>query len=371
MTEKLDTTAETAEVIVEPVEGPKPDAPQQPQQPQRKGGFILPVAGGVIAAVLGFGLAQYYPIAGANVDVEALKAALAKQTTEVSALQDQVNALSAAAQEPKDTGLTERVAAVEQSLTEIPAPSDLGPITARLDGVDQMLNDLDQKIASGSAATPNADPVALAQLRAEVEALKSTGLPVEALSKATASIDAKVSEVDAKLASVTADAQALAKATDQRAALRQVQAALDSGGPFEAALADLADLTVPQILADNAKSGLPSLQSLRDGFPEAARAAMDASLRADMGETWTDRVSAFLRTQTGARSLSPRDGTDPDAVLSRAEAGLAIGDLDAALTELSALPAEGQAAMASWLAKAKLRSDATAAIRDIVANSGL
>ncbi|NCM97487.1 MAG: hypothetical protein GW948_09390, partial [Rhodobacterales bacterium] len=111
----------------------------------------------------------------------------------------------------------------------------------------------------------------------------------------------------------------------------------------------------------------PTLAALQAAFPEAARAALDAALRADMGTSLTQRMTAFLRTQTGARSLTPREGTDPDAVLSRAEAALLGGDLAGAQAEIGALPPEAQAAMADWQALAERRLAATDALAALVA----
>ena len=74
-----------------------------------------------------------------------------------------------------------------------------------------------------------------------------------------------------------------------------------------------------------------------------------------------DRVSAFVRLQLGTRSLEPKDGTDADAILSRAEAALKAGQIDAALSELTTLPDAGQPALEGWIADATARKDALAA----------
>jgi hypothetical protein len=177
--------------------------------------------------------------------------------------------------------------------------------------------------------------------------------------------------VDTRLAEVRAEAEAIALASARRAALLQLHSALDSGAPFAGALEVLADQSVPAVLLDNAGAGLPNLQQLRDAFPDAAREALDAALRANMGESWAERVSNFLRNQTGARSLTPREGGDPDAVLSRAEAALAEGDLNGALSEIAALPEASQAAMAEWLAQAQLRQAAVQAVQDLSDAMGL
>ena len=87
---------------------------------------------------------------------------------------------------------------------------------------------------------------------------------------------------------------------------------------------------IPAALA-NAGDGIPTLLTLQEGFAEPARAALDASIRADMGDGWANRLTSFLRSQSGARSLTPHEGADPDAVLSRAEAALCGGTLVFAL----------------------------------------
>jgi hypothetical protein len=70
---------------------------------------------------------------------------------------------------------------------------------------------------------------------------------------------------------------------------------------------------------------------------------------------------AFFRTQTQARSLTPQEGDTPDAVLSRAEAALAEGNVAAALAELEALPDDGRAAMQVWIDSAEARAAAVSA----------
>lgn len=65
-----------------------------------------------------------------------------------------------------------------------------------------------------------------------------------------------------------------------------------------------------------------------------------------------------MTRQLGARSVTPREGDDPDAVLSRAEAAVVDGQLDAALAEIAALPETARAEMAGWEAAAAKRLSA-------------
>ena len=78
-----------------------------------------------------------------------------------------------------------------------------------------------------------------------------------------------------------------------------------------------------------------------------------------------ERLGAFLIAQTGARSLSPHEGTDPDAVMSRAQAAVDAGDLARALQELGGLPEAGQAMMSGWITGAQKRIAAADAVAEL------
>ena len=333
-----------------------------PVAPRRASALPL-VAGGMLAAVVGFGAAQFLPTGWRGTST--LQTLLDAQTAELAALKAAVAQLADAPAPTVDPALTDRLAALETALA-VPA-SDFSPLIARLDALDQTVTSLQSRPATAGTT----DPAALAALQSQIDALKSGGIAAAVLAETTAAIDAKLAEVEAKVASAKADAEAIAAKSANRAAVHQLQAALDSGAPYTSALAALAPAVLPQVLADHASSGLPTLQSLRQAFPDAARAALEAALKAGTNESWTDRATAFLRGQTGARSLTPREGTDPDAVLSRAEAALTAGDLTTALAEVAALPPEGQTAMADWLARAQLRQDAAQAVQSLISNSGL
>lgn len=341
-----DTSDQIADPIADPIAQTPPDsaAPSPPPAPPpapRRASPVLPVLGGVVAAVIGFGLAQVIQINAPSPDIAVLQSTLAAQAAQIAALE------AAQGQSQPDPELSARVTALE-------GVPDLTPRIAALEG----------KLATASASSGNPD--LMAQLQAEVDALKSGSLPAVA----TAAIDAKLAEASASIDSIKSEAEAIAAGAAKRAALRQILAALDSGAPYTAAITDLAGPDLPPVLADNAASGLPTLQSLRIGFPDAARLALNAALQADMGESWAERAGAFLRGQTGARSLTPRDGDDPDAVLSRSEAALTAGDLPVALAELDGLAPPAQAAMADWRAQADLHLQAAVAVQGLLAATG-
>lgn len=332
---------------------PEPTPPKSP--PAKRGGFVALLLGGAIAAGAGFGLAQYVPGGWPLADTSALQAALDAQSKDIATLQAQ---LAEAAK------LAPRLAALESG-------SDLAPLNEAVAGLTDRVAAIESLPQDGSSASPAAIAALgaqLAKLQSELDALKSQPAAGNAPALA-AEAEARLKEAEAQAAQMKAEAEALARAATARAALGRLQTALDTGAPFAAILPDLG-VEAPEALTAHAETGLPSLTKLQETFPEAARIALESALRADMGESWTERAASFLRSQTGARSLTPREGSDPDAILSRAEAALATGDLTTALTELAALPEVAQTAMADWRTMAEQRQAGEAALNAITAQIG-
>lgn len=333
---------------------PPPEPPKTP--PAKRGGFLGMLLGGAIAAGAGFGLAQYVPGGWPLAETSALQTALEAQAKAISALQAQL---------AESAKLDARLAALEG------APTDLGPLSEAVAGLTERVAAIESLPQDGSSASPAAIAALgaqLAKLQTELDALKSQAATGNAPALA-AETEARLKEAEAQAAQIKSEAEALTRAATARAALGRLQSALDTGAPFAAFLPDLGT-DIPEALATHAETGLPSLTKLQETFPEAARTALEAALRADMGESWTERATSFLRNQTGARSLTPREGTDPDAILSRAEAALATGDLTTALTELAALPEVAQTAMVDWRAMAEQRQAGEAALKTITAAIG-
>lgn len=377
---------------------PAQDVPNVPE-PARSGGagFAALALGGALAAVFGFVLSRAVPGGWPTASVAPLEAQLAAQEDEITALKA---ALSERGSPPDLSPLAEgldalhaQVMALEGAVAALPEaapPPDLSAITSRLDALEARpavaapapvdLSAVESRLAALETAPPPAiagDPAAAQELTRALAAMRADlAAQKEAAAKAAADVAAAAEAARAALAKAEEDAARLrteaeaAVALARRdAALGRLAAAVDSGAPYAAAAADLAaaGAVLPEVLASQAETGVPTLLSLQAAYPEAARAALEASLRADMGETTMERIGTFLRTQTGARSLEPREGTDPDAVLSRAEAAVAAGDLATALTEIAALPEPGRAAMEGWTIRASARVGAIAALAELSA----
>ncbi|HHC29524.1 MAG TPA: hypothetical protein ENK80_03030 [Rhodobacterales bacterium] len=357
-----ETEALEAEVVEEAEADPDatdPSAFDSPLTTPRRGISVAAglVLGGVLAAVLGFTAARTivpegWPFPGVTPEPDPLALALDAQKTTLADLADRFAALGARVDGLEaDTGVTD----LRQQLEDA---------QARITRLSEVINNLDarllevEKIPRGSG-TEAAEAAARAYER-ELAAMRSM-------------LDGELAQIRATQEAANADSQsaeAAAREAAMRAALAQVTAALDNGQPFGAALATLAEISghsPSSTLASAAKAGIPTLTQLQSAFPEAARAALSASITELVAAGKIGRFEGFMRSQLGTRSLEPKEGDDPDAVLSRAEAALKSGDIAAALAEIGHLPEAGQSEMANWVALATSRAQAVADVQAMTA----
>ncbi len=150
----------------------------------------------------------------------------------------------------------------------------------------------------------------------------------------------------------------------------ELRDALGRGAPFAAEITaleqafagDAAVMAALASLSEWAPRGVPSHDDLARRLERLAPRLLRAAKRpADggwIGETWA-RISALVVIRpTGGDVV----GDKPGAVLARAEAKLALGDLDGAVGEVERLRGPAAAAAGEWLAAARARLGAKAAI---------
>ncbi|MBM1689445.1 hypothetical protein JQV55_09530 [Sulfitobacter geojensis] len=266
---------------------------------------------------------------------------------------------------------------------------------ADLDGIDRTLSAQADRIATlENAEAPVVETPELQDVQSSIAALSDTVSLIEArlkelenrpapsgegsgvsaeyaevLETLQASVEEQKSEISRLLENALSVEEATAnaaRAAQAQQALTAITAALGTGAGFETAVQDLTDSgveNIPAALNENA-DGVAHLLSLQTTFPDTARAALSVA-RASGGDDTAGGVGAFLKRQLGARSVAPREGDDPDAVLSRAEAAVREGRVADALTEIETLPAPVQDAMAEWLAAARARAATEAAVQDL------
>jgi hypothetical protein len=264
--------------------------------------------------------------------------------------------------------LAAEVAALRQSVGQIDAAATrqrLDRLDATLQGQAGELTALKQQLQAASGQLSQEAVQQIDVYSAEVQGLRDQ---MRALQDQVSGLAARIDEVAANAEQQIATARSRVGeiqtraatelgAAETQAAVALVRAAVASGQPFAAPLEELAarGAAIPEGLTAAAASGVPTLAQLRDRFPDAAHAAIRASIMASAGDGVFARSRAFLKAQVASRSLTPQPGASPDAVLSRMEERLRQGDLGGVLAESAALPSEAAAAMAGWLDAAKLR----------------
>lgn len=293
----------------------------------KKGNSFFPlVLGGVIAGAIGFFAGQSDLFSNGTADFTT------KLRSDLNAQQERLVALETA----------------EPAVAEAPAV-DLAPLETRLEDLETRLAALEARPAP-AASGASVDMQAYA---AELDALQS-------------SIETQRGEIQALLDNARTVEEATAeaaKAASAQAAIAKIVSAIDAGQPFAEPLAELNALDMGEVdpaLGAVASDGVVTLSSLQAEFPDQARTAL-ASARASGVEEGQQGLGGFIKRSLGARSVAPREGNDPDAVLSRAEAAIKSGDLPGTLAELDTLPEEAQAAISDWRAAADARVAARAA----------
>ena len=267
-----------------------------------------------------------------------------------------------------DNAVTKQIADQDARITALEQAEPAAPATdsAAIDGaaVEELkstlaaLNARVDEIANRPEAPAPAPPkVDTSGFEAELETLKS-------------SVEAQRDEIQKLIDNATTIEEATsqaAKTASQQSAVARIVSALSTGQPFEAAIADLESAgteDVPQALVDTAASGVVTIANLQDRFTDNARAAL-AAARAAAPASESGGIGGFFKQQLGARSVAPREGNDPDAVLSRAEAAIKDGRFDDALTELKSLPDAAREPLSEWLKDAQARQDAQNAVQSL------
>lgn len=338
-----------------------------PEKQKRKSMVMPLLLGGVLSGAVGFGAATYYFLSQPSDEAQALvqvqatlqahKAQLDHDTESLASLRAGLEARAIAAQTAdgfaqsvlRDDALAARFESVTTAITDF---------ETRLIALEK------RPISEAGGLTGEAAKAYERELRTMRDLLETQRSDIEKLaSEATARIEG----VAQQAATAEEAAAVMTKSTIVKVAVSQLQSALDNGGAFKASVANLtgAGVDVPTVLLDAANGGVPTLTDLQESYPVAARMALAASVKATSGDGALNKIGSFFRSQVGARSLQPREGDDPDAVLSRSEAALGAGDISAAIGLISALPEVGQAAMSDWLSGANMRMKAVKAVREL------
>ena len=353
----------------------------QPQIVEKRGpGFLPLVLGGLVAGAIGYAVPTFLmqddaptEVGNPAIDdsriaaVEADVAELSARPASTAAIDESdLEAIRGAQAELNDRlgAIESRVGALEGRPAVADATQDLRTQVETLGSdIESLRADLTGRV-DALAGDVDALSGQLGSLSDEVESLSGQFDTVSSefetlrddLGPRLDSVESQLSEVSARADDVEADAEAQAR----EAARNQVAIALESGAPFAEPLGVLGP--APWALFDAADRGVDTLGELRADFAPLAREALRAARAAET----EPGVASLFRNAFNARSLEPREGDDPDAVLSRAEAAVDAGDLEGALDEIAALPEDAQAVLADWTERARTRAEAVAAANEFL-----
>lgn len=349
---------------------------------QRKGGFLPMLLGGVVAAGLGYAAGSYpdLPFMGGSEEAEdpffaETRAALVSQGEQIETLSKRTATTDEALGKIDLAPLGTSVTALEGGLADLQTAitgmeTKLTAISDKATALDIRLTSIEKQplVDAVSPETVAAYERELEALKADVTAQKAAIAAAQADQLAT--MEAARKEIEAMAARARASeqsAESRAALAASRAALADLTTRARDGQPYAEPLAVLTanGVEVPAPLVEGAQEGLPTASALISSFPDAARDALAVARASGASADDAGGVAGFFRNQLGARSVTPREGNDPDAVLSRAEAALRNGDLNTVLTEIAVLPEAAQNEMSDWVAMARLRRDALAAAADL------
>jgi predicted nucleic acid-binding Zn-ribbon protein len=266
--------------------------------------------------------------------------------------------------------LQSRLAAIEADLS---SPDAAAELALRLDALAARVDAL-EPLAEQTAGVQDA----LTGLSSRVEGLDAQ---VGGVGERIDALPAEIEGLSTRLAATENTIAAARDRSEQAAALAlltsQIDHAIAQSQGYEEPLRSLAalgdqDEAVRQEVAEltaSAASGVPSLAQLRESFDPVAREVVQRA-RAPEGDSLIDQAAGNLLRLVTVRPVgADAEGEDPAAKVARAEAHLDAGDLAAAIAELETLEGPAAEAAADWLAQAKGRLAANAALERLRART--
>ncbi len=305
--------------------------------------------------------------------IEALESAVARFDGRIAAAAARAGAALPQAEAAR---LGRRIAALETRPAPRPPPPDarIAPLVERVEALARRVAALaaagpSAGGAAGSAAAARLDD-ALGRAEARIArleaALETTGDPD--LAGMVNAAGARIDGIEAALGRLAA-AERTRKGDALLLAVGQLRAAASGPRPFDAELGlvleaaggDAGIAGAAQPLAPLAPDGVPTRAALEREFPALAARAAQAALAPEDGD-WLDRTAARLSRVVTIRRVGEGEGEGALAVVARAEARLAAGDLAAAAEALDGLDGAPALVFGDWRRTAAARAAADAAI---------
>ena len=204
-------------------------------------------------------------------------------------------------------------------------------------------------------------------------ARKGLAVRVNDLAERVARAEAAATEAQTATTTAVGQVEGAIRDASLRSAVAALTSRMQNGVAFANAADEIERLTgkpVPEALRASADSGVATPEWLLRGWGRRAQAALAADIEANADEGVLGQASARLRSVVSGRPKNEQQGDDAASVISRIEARLKDGALDAALTEAESLPEASQAALGDWLDRLRARVSADQAAAAYIADLG-
>ncbi|MCY4307043.1 MAG: hypothetical protein OXC57_02085 [Rhodobacteraceae bacterium] len=145
-----------------------------------------------------------------------------------------------------------------------------------------------------------------------------------------------------------------------------IQAAVEAGIPYAAIIgeSEINSLELPAIILEFSEDGVATLLELQNEFEDLINEALKAVETGAESGSIQDMARSIVSSLVQVRSLTPREGDDAVAVLSRLEERLKKGDLESVLELYAQLPQPVQETLESWKQRVQNRLDLLIAVEE-------
>ena len=149
----------------------------------------------------------------------------------------------------------------------------------------------------------------------------------------------------------------------------KIKEALNFGGPYKLALAEISkkETQIPKALLDNSE-GVVTMNYLKTNFPTVAHASLKASLKQSDETGLGGKLLGFLKSQVTVRSLDAQEGNSVNAILSRMQVALDNDDLSEVIRQSSDLNGAAKSEIKDWLSLAVKRQETIEAFSEMLGN---
>ena len=345
----------------------------QKSEPEKEKSPIFPMLmGGIITSTIGFGAAYYLFTSNIMTNWITINDVQSELSVNITENKNSIS-LNTKTNVDQSTKLQSIIAKLETHSAQFEAlnvsltsmvnlSKTVDDLKVRIENIEMLTADISQRLAEieKRPVTATLSSEVIATYNSEVTKL------IETMVAQREEVETLLGEATAK----KAQASEMARRTQANLTFNTIQTLFKTGESFAIELDEFSKLTdaqIPAALQKIAGEGVQRLEKLTETFPEVARAAIAAERSGDSYDGTIHSLVGFLKSQLQARSVTPKEGRDADAILSRAEAALREGKLDKAIEELQALQSPAKEAMAEWQAKAQQRLNLLHALNSLSA----